>query len=312
MEMILSNGKVYRPEGYDYGVDPDSGRPFAVSRATGEVIDAITTTIPVGTVFYTPEQQRVIRNRKEQQKGFLDRKATMDSFGRFSFLHTMQCFEDVSPETAARLVYLSTFLKWEDGALLITQRSKMGRDSLQEVLGLSRQTVSRFLDEVNPDYITLDDTNNLYMNPKRFYRGRIGRHGESVSWRKIYTDSVRKLYRMVGKNNHRYLGYVFKMLPFISIEYNGLCLDIFERDLSMVQFMTNVDFCNRIGYDYSAISRLKRVYKRIRFDVEGHTEPFCAFVEAGDSTRIFVNPHILYNGTRPDMVAVLGSFCNGT
>lgn len=35
-----------------------------------------------------------------------------------------------------------------------------------------------------------------------------------------------------------------------------------------------------------------------------------AFVEAGSSTRIFVNPHILYNGTRPDMVAVLGSFCN--
>ena len=100
------------------------------------------------------------------------------------------------------------------------------------------------------------------------------------------------------------------MLPFINIEYNGLCLDIFEKDLALVQFITDADFCNKIGYDYSAVSRLKKVYKRIRFDVEGHTEPFCAFVEAGNSTRIFVNPHILYNGTRPDMVAVLGSFCN--
>lgn len=310
--MILSDGKVYRPEGYDYGIYPDSGRPFAVSRATGEVTDAITTTVPVGTVFCTPEQQKAIHDRKVQQREFLDRKAILDSFGRFSFLHTAQGFEDVSPETAARLVYLSTFLKWEDGALLVTQRSKMSRDRLQEVLGLSRQTVSRFLDEVSPNYITLDHANNLYMNPKLFYRGKIGRHGESVSWRKVYTDSVRKLYRMAGKNNHRYLGYVFKMLPFISIEYNGLCLDIFERDLSMVQFMSDADFCSRIGYDYSAVSRLKGIYKRIRFDVEEHTEPFCAFVETGDNTRIFVNPHILYNGTRPDMVAVLGSFCNGT
>ena len=218
--MILSNGKAYQPEGYDYGVYPDSGQPFAISRATGEVTDAITITVPVGTVSYTPEQQKAIHDRKEQQKGFLDRKAIMDSFGRFSFLHTAQGLE---------VVYLSTFLKWEDGALLITQRSKMSRDSLQEVLGLSRQTVSRFLDEVNPNYITLDDVSNLYMNPKLFYRGKIGRHGESVSWRKIYTDSVRKLYRMAGKNNHRYLGYVFKMLPFINIEYNGLCLDIFEK-----------------------------------------------------------------------------------
>ena len=309
--MTLSNGKAYRPEGYVYGVYPDSGQPFVISRATGEVTDAITITVPVGTVSITPEQQKAIHDRKEQQKRFLDRKAIMDSFGRFYFLHTTQGFGDVSPETAARLVYLSTFLKWEDGALLITQRKKMGRDSLQEVLGLSRQTVSRFLDEVNPNYITLDNENNLYMNPKLFYRGKIGRHGESSSWRKIYTDSVRKLYRIAGKNNHRYLGYVFKMLPFISIEYNCLCLDIFEKDLAMVQFMTDADFCNRIGYDYSAVSRLKKIYKRIRFDVVGHTEPFCAFVETGDSSRIFVNPHILYNGTRPDMVAVLGSFCNG-
>jgi len=212
-------------------------------------------------------------------------------------------------KSIGRLVFLSTFLKWEDGALLLTQRSKMSRDDLPEILGFSRQTASRFLDEASPNYITLDSANNLYMNPKIFYRGEIGRHGESASWRKIYTDSVRKLYRMAGKNNHRYLGYVFKMLPFISIEYNGLCGDIFEKDLALVQFMTDADFCNRIGYDYSAVSRLKKIYRRIRFDVDGHMEPFCAFVEAGDSTRIFVNPHILYNGTRPEMVAVLGSFC---
>lgn len=108
--MILSNGKAYQPEGYDYGVYPDSGRPFAVSRATGEVIDAITTTVPVGTVFYTPEQQKAIQDRQVQQKRFFEHKAMMDSLGRFSFLHTEQGFEDVSPETAARLVYLSTFL----------------------------------------------------------------------------------------------------------------------------------------------------------------------------------------------------------
>lgn len=299
-------------EGYEYGVYPDSGRPFAVSRATGEVTDAITITVPVGTVSYTPEQQKALHDRKAQRKEFLNCKAVLDSLGRFSFLHTMQGFEDVSPETAARLVYLSTFLKWEDEALFITQRRKMNRDSLPEILGLSRQTVSRFLDEVSPHYITLDDEKNIHMNQSLFYRGKIGRHGESKSWRKIYTDSIKKLYHMAGKNNHRYLGYVFKMLPFISIEYNGLCLDIFEKDLAAVRFMNDADFCKQIGYNYSAVSRLKRIYKRIHFDVEGHTEPFCAFVEAGNSTKIFVNPRILYNGTKPDMVEVLGSFCAST
>lgn len=309
--MVLSDGKVHQQEGYDYWTDPDTGSLYAVSRKTGEVVDAIMVPVPVGTSFLTPEQQEALRNRKEQQREFYDRKAILDSFGKFSFLWNEQQFEDVSPETAARLVYLSTFLSWEDGALLVTKRTKLSFESLPAVLGLSRQTVARFMDEASPHYISLDNRGSLYMNPELFYRGKIGRHGESASWRKIYIDSVRKLYRMAGKNKHRYLGYVFKMLPFISIEYNGLCLNIFEKDLDLVQFMSNSDFCSKVGYDCSNISRLKGIYKKIRFDVEDHTEPFCAFVEAGNSTRIFVNPHILYNGTRPDMVAVLGGFCKG-
>lgn len=262
-------GKVYEPGGYDYIVNPDSGKLLAISKATGEVTDAVITTVPVGTVSYTPEQQEAIRKRKEQQKDFFNQSAMLDSLGRFSFVRVIQQFEDVSPETAARLVYLSTFLKWGNGTLLFSQRTKMSRDRLPDVMGLSRQTVDRFLNDVVPMYITFDDTGTIIMNPEYFFRGSIGKHGESASWRKIYLDSVRKLYRLAGKNNHRYLGYVFQLLPFISIQYNGLCYDIFEKDLYHVPFMDNKGFCSAIGYDYSSVSKLIKRYKKILFDVDG-------------------------------------------
>ena len=311
LKTILSNGKAYEPAGYDYIVDPDSGDPYAVSRSTGEVADVIFCPIVAGSIIYTPEQLEAINKRKEAQQEFLKQKTRLDELGQFSFVCASQQFEDISPETAARLIYLSTFLKWQSDMLRLTQRSQMNRDNLPEIMGLSRQTVSRFLDEVSPKYITLDDDGNIYMNPECFWRGKIGRHGESTSWRKIYIDSVKKLYRLAGKNKHRYLGYVFRMLPYISIEYNGLCSNIFEKDLNLVQFMTDKEFCNRIDYSYAAVSRLKDIYRGIRFDVDGHLEPFCAFVEVWNTTKIYVNPHILYNGTRPDIVAVLGNFCNG-
>jgi len=310
--LILSNGKWYQPGGYDYAVDQETGQPISISRTTGEVIPAVTETFPIGTQHITPDQQEAARKRNEQLQDFFEQKARLDSFGPFSFVCASQQFEDISPDTAARLVYLSAFLKWGAGELLLTQRNQMNRDNLPEVMGLSRWTVNRFLEEVVPKYISLDDAGNLYMNPECFFRGKIGRHGESASWRKIYVDSVKKLYRMAGKTKHRYLGYVFQMLPFISIQYNGLCSNIFQKDLSMVRYLSDKDFCEKIGYDYSAVSRLRKTYKAIRFDVEDHTEPFCAFVDAGERTKIYVNPHILYNGTRPDIVAILGSFCKDT
>ena len=131
-----------------------------------------------------------------------------------------------------------------------------------------------------------------------------------MSWQKIYIDSVKKLYRMAGKHMHRYLGYVFKMLPYINIQYNILCYDdVFEKNLNNIRQMTDKEFCKEIGYDYSQIARLRKVYRNIRFEVGGRMEAFCAFVDAGCGTRIYVNPHVLYSGTRPDLVEVLGSFC---
>ena len=184
----------------------------------------------------------------------------------------------------------------------------MTRHDLPGIMGLSRRTADRFLDEASQDYILMDDSGYLSLNATLFRRGKIGRHGESLSWRKVYISTVRSLYR-AANGKHRYLGYVFQMIPFINIQYNMLCEDIFERDLYNIRQMTDKDFCRRIGYDYSQIARLRKVYKNIRFEVDGHMEAFCAFVDAGCGTRIYVNPHILYSGTRPDLVEVLGCFC---
>lgn len=307
--MVLSNGKHYELQGYDYLCDPKSGNALAVRRSTGEVSDAVTVTVPIGTTWQTPEQQEAQNERRKQKQDFYEQKSRLDTLGEFSFVSAKQRFEGISPETAARLVYLSTYLRTDPSqALFSTQRTKMTRYDLPSIMGLSRRTADRFLDEASQEYIVLDDVGHLSLNAALFCRGKIGRHGESLSWRKVYVSAVRNVYR-AANGKHRYLGYVFQMIPFINIQYNILCENIFERDLDNIQQMTDKDFCREIGYGYSQIARLRKVYKNIRFEVDGRMEVFCAFVDAGCGTRIYVNPHILYSGTRPDLVEVLGSFC---
>ena len=120
-------------------------------------------------------------------------------------------------------------------------------------------------------------------------------------------DAVRKLYNGTPKNNHRQLGYIFRMLPFISVEHNILCHRPFAKNIEDVEPMSLREFCEAVGLRYSrtAISRLQAAYSNIQFMVHGFPELFCAFVTDGhnhEADKIFVNPRILYSGRNPEQV----------
>ena len=102
------------------------------------------------------------------------------------------------------------------------------------------------------------------------------------------------------------------MLPFINLEYNVLCKNPIEKDLDKIELLSLAEFCNIISYNISQLNRLLNIYKNIKFNVNGKQENFCAFTYDGldrRKSRIFVNPHILYNGTNYSQVKVLGAFC---
>lgn len=72
---------------------------------------------------------------------------------------------------------------------------------------------------------------------------------------------MRKLYIMVQPSQHKHLGYLFKMLPYVNLEYNVLCHNPLESNLDDIQLMTVSEFCGAIGYDISNWHRLNKIYK---------------------------------------------------
>lgn len=290
-------------QGYQYFFDQSDGIEYAISNATGEVMQAVRTIVPVGSVVYTPEDLSIINMRKEQYKNLCDQKG---NYSRFCFVSLEAHFEDITSQSAARVIYLSTFLKYGTNELHTENGRRINCVNLHTVLGLSMVTTYGFLNEVCPRYVQKDKDGKLFMDKPFFRYGRIT---TSTAYQKIFIKAVRKLYRTVCTRNHRHLGYVFQMLPYVNIEYNILCRNILEKDLDNVQQISDKEFCDMIGYDYSAISRLKKIYRSIRFDVEGHTGPFCVFVDTGDKTKVCINPRVLYSGSSPEKVEIIGSFC---
>lgn len=297
--------------GYKYFTNED-GTTMAVNFKTGEVTEARQAILPAGSWIMTPEDIAAYNERKRQQREFFLQKHTMGQLGKFCFLSINSSLNCLPPAAAARLIYLSSFLRYGTDCLYITQRTPMKLSDLQKVMGLSNATIRRFLEEVCPSYLSADESGNLHINTSVFRRGALPKKDRLGAYQKVYIEAVRNLYRATPISKHKQLGYIFLMLPYINIQYNMLCKNPYETDIACVEPLTVREFCNLIGHSYSTVARLREAYSRIRFMVNGQQELFCAFVSDGsslDDARIFVNPHVFYSGTDPERVEVLGHFC---
>ena len=299
---------------YEYFTDINTGREMAIETATGNVIDTVNVTAPIGTRFYTPAQQRAyIENREIEANRQLQRLSQKElPFGYYYFISSDEQFKDLTPETVTRLIYLNTFaLKYNSRQLMLTERTPMKRNDLIKVLGVSKATTHRFWKEVSPTYLTEDCNGVLLTNNNIFIKGKIKKGVEDNPYLKIYINGVRKLYRSTDTSNHKHLGYIFKLLPFINIEYNVLCFNPLEKDIESIEPLSLSNFCDLIGYNHTNLHRLLYIYRKLYFDVNNRRERFCSFVYNGvdkNNSMICINPHILYSGSNYKNVEALGLF----
>lgn len=300
---------------YDFAGYDETGIFYKVNKYTGEIMDSGTMK-PIfnGDRVITAEQQAAWDAYKKKEAERAKRRDLSKRNGNHFFVPRMQNFPDLKPQTAARLIYLLTFGSYTEkkNQLMQTQKTAMCREALPKVLGLSKDSVDDFLEEVCPSYLTMDADGFLFVTEKAYHRGKLK---DGSSYHRFYDTWVRSLYIRTQKSKHRHLGYIFEMLPYISIEFNTLCNNPTEKDLDNVEYLRLGEFCEMIDFDKSHLNRLLGIYKQLRFEVRDksgvHTEQFVSIVYDGldrTNAKVFVNPRILYSGSHPEQVEILGSF----
>lgn len=281
-------------EGYDFRTT-ENGEREAVSQRTGEITAVSTVEVPAGSYVITPDQQRARREEIERKRG--------RSKENFYYVPTTEDFKDIPPADAARMVYLCTFLSYDDGRLMLTNRTSMKRGDLEKTLGLSHAETWRFWETViSAGYLSEDDMGNLFPNKEKFWRGKIKNNERYV---RIYFKGVRSLYKSVSVNQHKLVGTLFSLLPYVNIEFNILCFNPEEKDFDSVELMTLRQFCEAIHYDVKGLKRKLRDMRKLGFDVDGHKERFYYVANDGidiEGSHLFVNPNILYAGSNYESV----------
>ena len=287
---------------YKYYTD-ENGVEKAFNTNTGEVTDTFTATYPVGTISYTPEQQERYKEQQER-KAEQERKAKLKEIsqaanhplGRFVFVNIFDGFKGLPPATLARLFFLVSYYDEKTGTL-VRGRSSILRRDLPELLKITKGAVTKFLGEVSPRYIIVNEDKTISVNEEVFCKGRL----LFTPAIRLYKNGIQSLYQETEQSQVRHLGYIFALIPFLNAKYNVLSYDTEQTSVENIRPITLKEFCDLIDFDFSNVSRLKKIYQQLTFPtVDGKREHFVYFVgdgiNAGDAT-IIVNPRILYRGS---------------
>ena len=218
---------------------------YPIDIATGEYVQGIQ---------MTDEEERKRRKKYWELRNAKElRRIDHGPLGKFylSACRSEQ-FEGLKPQDITRLIYLVSHLNYKS-VLMLNERRKMTLTDLPAVLNVSDSTAKRFWDNVSGRYITQECDGTLVVQGT-FFRGKQKYITERLT--KFYIQSVQKLYRATPTSKQGCLGRVFQLLAFINVEYNILCRNPEETDLSRVAPMTLKEFCDETGYAVSKAHRL--------------------------------------------------------
>ena len=292
--------------GYDYTINEVTGEEMLVHQKTGEVVPASWVLIPKGSYCRTPDQIAAGQRWREHQQQLHCWRTVS---GPFVFVQAEGMLNPVKPATATRLIYLATFLDYHD-VLYKTERTRMKRKDLPSLLGISASGANRFWKEVEGRYIYEAEDGELRMNSEFFHRGELS--GVFGIYQQIYVKPMRSLYRNTNASQHKCLGYVFKMLPYLNTEYNIFCQNPNETEFEEIEPLTVDDFCRLIDYNQHNRARLMEKLAQITFSFEEHEERFCSITGQQrnlGAEYIRINPHVIYHGHDAPSVQRVGRFC---
>lgn len=260
----------------------------------------------------------ITKEQKEVRKQYAENNEQVECFKYLTkkeqfvmyLFNIHKSMTDLSPQTAIRLVYLSTFLEY-DGKFLKSNGKYITREKMQNLMVLKPATFKRFLAEVVSTGYLIKEKKLYKLNTDHFYRGELSIDSSDKKQRyvRVYINNLRKLYLSVPQNKHVYLGYIFQLIPYINREWNVICYNPEETDEDAIIPMSVGDFCELVGYDRTNAARFMREYRDIKFDWNGYNQSFLEYFynyeDDKADMRFFANPNIFFAGNDYNRVKIL-------
>lgn len=211
--------------------------------------------------------------------------------GDFYFNYYDRLMNKIEPQYLTRLLYLSCFLDYNN-RLVKTIGNKhitISESELQHILKLSRtETYNTKTTLIENDLIRIVD-DIIYINPDYCKKGDIIKN-KRVEKVRMFEDSMKELYEMATKTEHKKLALLFQILPYINLRWNVVCKDTTEEIMENIHPYTLKELA--VILNQTNITR----FKKSLLELTVGNEPVIFINENKHGQLLTVNPKVYYKG----------------
>ena len=251
---------------------------------------------------YMPEKAHEADKEEHERRKLMQELRQKEALHRskepnFYWFSATSHLEHLRPENAARLIYLATFQDYDTRALM-NGRKPIKSTQIADILKVSKPIAYKFLaDAKEQGYITEGEDKELYLSTV-FKKEKCKGNKKEYPYYKFYIETIRQLYRGTKASEHKMLGYVFAMFPYINLNYNILCTDPYEKNIDSIIPITEYDFLTNCGYNISNASRIAKRLANFSVTVYGKKYKLISFFGNGriSKSKVFVNPYVICYG----------------
>lgn len=241
-----------------------------------------------------------IRKSKDKLNMLVDKELGTFYFNKYEDLLEQTKKDEGKFDTALalRFLYLCTYMDFE-GVLMYggyrnsKNHNYMSEKDLQEVLEIDRKQIRQTKERlIKLGLIKITEQGHISINKKYCNKGKLVKKdmGNTV---RVFDDGIQKLYKSTLPKEHKKMGLLIPLLPYLNKQHNILCHNIEEQQISRINPLTIQEICKIVGYNVANARRLEK--ELISITVE--KEP--CFMVSRHAYAIFytINPRLFYRGS---------------
>lgn len=241
--------------------------------------------------------------KKEKLIGVINYKKDSDEFkakinelcGSFYFNFYKRLLGKVKPQHITRLLYLSCFMDYDN---LIVSRKNNGNkipvyeSALADILNIGKTEFYNTKKElINNNLIIINNNKTVSINQTYCKKGEIMKN-KKVEKVRIFEDAIKELYEKATPKEHKTIGFLFELLPFISYKYNIVSHNPEQLIKEIIEPYSIRELCEI--FEYKNITEFKRKLEKLK--IGGN--PVVCINRIDGKEFITINPKVYYKGAR--------------